>query len=194
MTLLRRAPREVYRVYSEEEFLADPLCDKRMRELDAARGGRRLNRIAGMTVLVAATGAVGGLVAWTSAPSIAGSRRRERERSHPAVASVGQIRSSAPRVWRVREGVARRSQAHTRVRTAKRRGGTPFSRARARRRDITPSPISTLRSVSASDQGSAPSPQTGRAMAVALANTPPPATAVAVRPTPPGQSEFGFER
>ena len=42
MTLLRRAPREVYRVYGEDEFLADPLCDERMRKLPAAAGARRL--------------------------------------------------------------------------------------------------------------------------------------------------------
>lgn len=108
MTLLRRAPREVYRVYSEAEFLANPLCDERMWRVDATAGVRRLNRIAGATVLVAAVGAVGALIAWTSTPSIAGSRRRERPRTHPVLASNGPTPASAPRVWRVREGGADR--------------------------------------------------------------------------------------
>jgi hypothetical protein len=194
MTLLRRAPREVYRVYSEEEFLADPLCDERMRKPDAAAGGRRLNRIAGATVLVAAAGAVGGLIAWTSAPSIAGSRRRERQRPHPAVASIGRTPASRPRVWRAREGGTRSAHVRANGHTARRRDRSQPARRRARRHDITPNPISTLSSVSAPGQGGAPSPQTPPAMAASPANTPPAATVVAVRVAPSDQTEFGFER
>jgi hypothetical protein len=102
MRFLRRAPREVYRVYSEDEFLADPLCDTRAQPIRPVAGGRRLSRIAGATVLVAAAGAVGGLIAGTSAPSLAGSRRRERQRTHSAVASIGSTGASRPRVWRTR--------------------------------------------------------------------------------------------
>lgn len=194
MTLLRRAPREVYRVYSEEEFLADPLCDERTGTLDAAAGARRLNRIAGATVLVAAAGAVGGLIAWTITPSIAGNRRRERQRAQPAVASIGRTPTSRPRVWRAQEGGARSAHVPASRHTAGRFDHSQSARPRAHRNVITPIRLSTLSSVRALSHGGAPSAEQASVIAVSPADTPPAASAVAVRPAPPDQTEFGFER
>jgi hypothetical protein len=75
MTLLRRAHREVYRVYSEEEFFACVDHDGRSERAGAA-GERRMHRVAGATVLLAATGAMGGLIAVTSLSTATGARRR----------------------------------------------------------------------------------------------------------------------
>lgn len=73
MTLLRRRPREVYRVFTEEEYLNGAELD-----LDLGTGGERpataeparrssnpprLRRVAGAAMLVGAIGAVGGVVA-----------------------------------------------------------------------------------------------------------------------------------
>lgn len=194
MTLLRRAPREVYRVYSEEEFLADPLCDERMGKLDAAAGARRLNRIAGATVLVAAAGAVGGLIAWTITPSIAGNRRRERQRAQPAVVSIGRAPASRPRVWRAQEGADRSAHVRASEHTARRRDRSQSARPRALRHRITPIRGSALSSVSALSHGGAPSPENASVIAGSPADTPSAAAAVAVRPAAPDQTEFGFER
>lgn len=193
MMLLRRAPREVYRVYSEAEFLADPLCDERMRKVDATARVRRLNRIAGATVLVAAAGAVGALIAWTSTPSIAGSRRRERPRTHPVLASNGQNSASAPRVWRVREGGARSAQARASGHPASRRDYSQHQSPRTRRQDITPSPIGAPRRVSTLGRGGAPSPIPPE-MAAPRVDASSPAAAVSVTPASSDETEFGFER
>jgi hypothetical protein len=194
MTLLRRAPREVYRVYSEDEFLSDPLCDERMGKLDAAASARRLNRIAGATVLVAAAGAVGGLIASTITPSIAGNRRLERQRAQPAVASIGRTPASRPRVWRAQEGGARSAHVPSSRHTVIRLDHSQSARPRARENDITPIRLSTLSSVRALSHGGAPSTENASVIAVSPADPPPAAPAVAVRPTPPDQTEFGFER
>jgi hypothetical protein len=196
MTLLRRAPREVYRVYGEAEFLADPLCDERMRKPDAAAGARRLNRIAGATVLVAAAGAVGGLIAWTSTPSIASNRRRERQRAQPAVASIGRTPASRPRVWRAREGADRSAHVPAGGYKLRRRDRFQSARPHALRRRIAPVHGSTLSSVSVRGRGGAPSPENVSAIAGSPAGTPSAAAAVAVavRPAAPDQTEFGFER
>jgi hypothetical protein len=193
MTLIRRAPREVYRVYSEAEFLADPLCDEQVRNIDATAGVRRLNRIAGATVLVAAAGAVGAMIAWTSTPSIAGSRRRERPRTHPALASNGPTPASAPRVWRVQEGGARSAHVRASGHPASRRDHSQPQTQRARRHEITPSPIGALRQVSTLGQRGTPSP-TPPVMAASPVDASSPAAAVPATPAPSDETEFGFER
>jgi hypothetical protein len=70
MTLLRRAPRAVYRVYSEEDYLNGAgaelaSIDQWPAALEPARQGfgeRRLRRVAGVTMLAGAVGLVGGAV------------------------------------------------------------------------------------------------------------------------------------
>jgi hypothetical protein len=75
MTVLRRAPREVYRVYGEDEFLARVADHRDVEPAAPASAQRLLHRVAGTTMLLAAAGMVGGLVALTSLSSGAGSRR-----------------------------------------------------------------------------------------------------------------------
>jgi hypothetical protein len=76
MTLLRRRPREIYRVYSEEEYLdgagsafaiagESPVDEPSPRVTGPARQAvleRRLHRVAGVAVLAGTIGAVAGLV------------------------------------------------------------------------------------------------------------------------------------
>jgi DNA-directed RNA polymerase specialized sigma24 family protein len=98
MMLLRRAPREVYRVYGEEEFFATA-ADERSEPTDGA-GEHRLQRVAGATVLLAAAGAVGGLIAITSLSTAAGARRRARADLLAGVRLSGHARAARSRVWR----------------------------------------------------------------------------------------------
>jgi hypothetical protein len=85
MTLLRRAPREVYRVYSEEEFF-DGVAHEQLFEpiLSAERGERRLRRLAGAAMLAGAVGTVGGAIAVDSSRPARGPGRRIGADSHAA--------------------------------------------------------------------------------------------------------------
>jgi len=67
VTSLRRAPREVYRLYDEEAFFAGADQEERRKSATTPPGGRRLRRIAGTTTLLAAMGATGGLIAGAQA-------------------------------------------------------------------------------------------------------------------------------
>jgi hypothetical protein len=99
MMLLRRAHREVYRVYSEEEFFTCVDHEERS-EPAGAVGERRLQRVAGATVLLAAAGAVGGVIAITSMSSTTGVRRRTGARLLAATRSFMYPRSARAHVWR----------------------------------------------------------------------------------------------
>jgi hypothetical protein len=66
MTLLRRRPREIYRVYSEEEYLGGAGSELGAGTESASAGTHRLHRIVGVAVLVGATGMVGAVVALNS--------------------------------------------------------------------------------------------------------------------------------
>lgn len=113
MTLLRRRPREVYRVFTEEEYLNGAEL-----EFDLGAGGEhpatveparrssdtpRLRRAAGVTMLVGAIGAVGGVVALNGAWAHRGAGRRTGHlvasmRSRVAGSSAPVVTaSSAPR-------------------------------------------------------------------------------------------------
>jgi hypothetical protein len=98
MTLLRRAPREVYRVYAEDEFFASQVADETF-AVPSRGADRRLLRLAGGAMLLAAVGAVGGLVAITSLSS---APRVGRRRGSGLLAAAG-LRGSSPlagaRVW-----------------------------------------------------------------------------------------------
>jgi hypothetical protein len=98
MTLLQRPPREVYRVFDEDEFLARGGPEHHSASAPPSGGQRRLRRIAGTTVLVAATGAVGGLLAMAGVFSVSGNRRRAGARLFAATAPSGVPRSSSSHV------------------------------------------------------------------------------------------------
>ncbi|MGH2865236.1 MAG: hypothetical protein ACRDJX_08310 [Solirubrobacteraceae bacterium] len=193
MTLLRRKPREVYRVYSEDEFLADPLCDERMRSRDGASGGRRLKRVLGATLLFAALGAIAGLIAWTTALPAAG-RRRERARTLAAVASIGPTRAPRPRVWRTRAPAAPAGQAHLGRRSVKRHDRAQPAGLRARRHAITSIRGGALRLARAAGRLNAAAPYGVRPVGAASADAPSALAAVAAGPPRPDHTEFGFER
>jgi hypothetical protein len=76
MMLLRRAHREVYRVYGEEDFLAGADQEERFTAAASGAGERRLRRAAGAAMLVGAVSAVGGLIVLNSLPPVKGTGRR----------------------------------------------------------------------------------------------------------------------
>jgi hypothetical protein len=90
MTLLRRRPREVYRVYSEDEYLNGAglevgagmevaAGDGWPAPVGPARKGggeRRLRRAAGVAMLAGAVGTVGGVVVMTGSRAHSGAGRR----------------------------------------------------------------------------------------------------------------------
>src|SRR5580692_272813 len=77
MTLLRRAPREVYRVYSEAEFFDGPADTELFTPTHASGAGeRRLRRLAGAAMLAGAVGTMGGAVVLAGSRPARGSGRR----------------------------------------------------------------------------------------------------------------------
>jgi hypothetical protein len=89
MTLLARAPREVYRVYSEEEFFGEDglrggVAGAGLFELvgSPGTGERRLRRLAGVAALAGAVGAVGATFAATGPWPAAGAGRSAVADSH----------------------------------------------------------------------------------------------------------------
>lgn len=76
MTLVQRRPREVYRVFDEDEFLVRSDDERRAMPPTPVAAERRLRRIAGATVLVAAAGAVCGLLVAPAVFPVSGTRRR----------------------------------------------------------------------------------------------------------------------
>jgi hypothetical protein len=196
MTLLRRAPREVYRVYDEEEFFARADRDECFGSTGAS-GEPRLRRVAGVTVLLAAAGAVGGLIAITSLSAATGARRRVGARrlattGPPASARAASARAAAAHVWRASPSVdvlGRPSvrgqdlaQAAGRV-VLVHHGGTPRRAAALQR-----APVSEGSPEPAVREQSTPVAEATTAQPVSSVAS---ASATAQRA---GQSEFGFER
>ena len=108
VTLLRRSPREVYRVYTEEEYLNGaglepavaltegwPVAPARI-----AAHARRLHRVVGMALLAGAVGTVGGVVAANNPWAQRGVGRRPgslvAEARSPRVVRSRITRSSVP--------------------------------------------------------------------------------------------------
>jgi hypothetical protein len=192
MTLLRRAPREVYRVYAEDEFFAGPGLDERWEADACGPESRRLHRAAGATMLLAAVGALGGLITVTSLSSTARARRQVGSGPLAATASLGSSAAASAHVWREparveadrhrgarARGIPVRARPRTGIST--RAASIPRSRT-AHERDRTvpveaPTTVSSVRMVAdASPASSAPAPPTQS-------------------PTPsPVPAEFGFER
>lgn len=71
MGMLRRTRRQVYRVYSEEEFLSDPtaLTDWSASPAERVSRERRLGRLAGIAALTGVVGTVVGAIALASVGS-----------------------------------------------------------------------------------------------------------------------------
>jgi hypothetical protein len=190
MTLLRRAHREVYRVYSEEEFFACVDHDGRSERAGAA-GERRMHRVAGVTVLLAATGAVGGLIAVTSLSTAMGARRRAGASLLAATRSLMPTQATHVRVWRESPGVDgfRRPSVHA-LRVARN-----TTRVMLLRRERAPRGAAAARHVAVAN---ATGTVAVREQDTPIAATTPVQSVRAVASTaatsqPSGQ-EFGFER
>jgi hypothetical protein len=106
MTLARRAPREVYRIYDEEEFLAEDWVEcLHAAPPQRAQGGeeRRSGRLAGVAMLCAATGVFGGVIVVSRLSSAKSSRRTlDRAVRATATALIGPARVTRTRVWQAR--------------------------------------------------------------------------------------------
>jgi hypothetical protein len=194
MGIPRKADRDVYRVYSEEEFLADaptPI-EWSLTPVVGLPRERRLRRLAGVAALTGAVGTVGGVVAVASIGSRASGQRvavraevRVAARAVPGVAAraVPRVeairRSSAPvgRVRAIRRTPVRRRPAHAHPAGASARGSRASTRSGVRAQ-----PIATLatRPESSAPVRTAAEPELNAA-AQALAK-------------PAVHSEFGFER
>jgi hypothetical protein len=202
MTLLRRAPREVYRVYSEDEFFAAAAPDEDQGTASHPNSaGHQLQRIAGVTILLAVVGVVGGIVAITSVSRVAGARRRGIGRLSAASGSSGRARGGVAPVHTGmaipshlgksvgRSGVAAHiAGRRSRVRTAGKRFAAPEHGGRSRgggSREASRSPVESVSGprhvVQAADTGAPVS------VADAWADT-------STSAPQPVQAEFGFER
>lgn len=202
---MRRAARERFRVYTEEEFFADPAVVLHERSIPSH--GRR-SRIAGVALLVGAIGSVAGVAgAWllaspryvragratparsasaaVSASTAVGPRDVQSSSSAIAAASPGA--TIASRVARRRSMPVRRGTISPRM-----RGGSPDSRAhRAGRPERRISDGSAATVLSAVVAG----PTTARPTAVAEVGQPRAAFARAGAPAAlHRRGEFGFER
>jgi hypothetical protein len=183
MTLLRRAPREVYRVYGEHEFLADACHDEGFAAVASETGPRRLHRMAGATMLLAAMGAVGGLIALTSLSSVARGGRRVRADLLAATGSLISSRAARAHVWRERAGSGAPGHQSVRERQADRIRSARSAATRPRAAAVG------LRHPLAPIEAPAPAPIEAPPASVARLTA---RASSALRQ--PGQSEFGFER
>jgi hypothetical protein len=191
MSLLQRTPREVYRVFDEDEFLVRGADQLGNHSAPPVAAERRLRRILGATVLVAAAGAIGGLLAVAGVLSVSGPRRRTRVR---LFAATGLAPSSA-----------RAQTVGGRHLTVS--GGSRDAAVRGRSKRIAVSRRSRLDVRSVGKRGAISGPTGGRARALAFVAAP---RSTSVEATPsagdrppavdgpqlqhPGRPEFGFER
>ncbi len=198
MTALRRAPREVYRVYGEDDFLAR-VAERQDIEPTAPGGAEGLlRRIAGATMLLAAAGLVGGLVALTSLSSGAGTRRRIAGGLLVAGGSRGapsrrSARVAHAEVWREATGAgwSRRHAAQERTTDRMRIHQRAEEAARLPSERSEPRVASPERTLAVADDAE---PRSAQIEAVTSTRASAGATAVVPQPQRSEQSEFGFER
>ena len=223
MTLLRRRPREVYRVYTEEEYLngaelepAMVLAGRWPVEVESARNGageRRLRRVAGMAMLAGAVGTVGGVVAANNPWAHRGAGRRPgslvAEARSPRI--VRSISDSDPASAPPPVSTLARPPEITRSRAARHRGASRTSPNRhsvhlhaGRRGGSDTHPRGGVAVVvdyspdASAGGAAAPSASAGETTAAVSsadeATTPVSASAATVRAGTGTQAEFGFER
>ncbi len=190
MTLLRRAPREVYRVYGEEEFLASAGMEETFEDLADSRD-RRMQRLAGATLLVAITGVAGGLVVVTSLPSAAGGTRRAAGLLAVAGAVV-RGRAAHAHAWRTSAAAAVRVNLPAPAGTQRLIPRQLVARSEPVGGALATRPVPASRRVFVSAQS-----RTAARLEPATQPQPATQTAAASQPAAPRQpepSEFGFER
>jgi hypothetical protein len=139
MALLRRAPREVYRVFSESDFLAGADADEQWQPVAAdAGGGRRPHRFAVAAMLAGALAGVAAVLALHRSPAqaprrsiatpAAGEARPARPGAGKEIASASEDPRAMPRAF----GPARTRTVMTRSRAGKSSAsGTPAPAAAA---------------------------------------------------------------
>lgn len=198
MTLLRRAPREVYRVYDEDEFFARADHDERLLESGASGiGERRLRRVAGATMLLAVSGAVLGLVVIAGLPAPSGTRRRAGTALLAATGSIAASRASLgqlphePRTPAASGPQSVRESALDRARVTVRRASPTLS-ASVRARAAEP----PRRALATAQTAVVAAPPYGAASEAAASPSQPVRTmaSAAAAQQRSGQAEFGFER
>lgn len=202
MTPLRRRSRAVYRVYSEDEYLAGadalPDWDAPVAEPSSLSAGpgmpaaqprstmsgcsarpagasreRRLRRLAGAAALTGAVGTVGGMVGLAGMRAHAGNRTEIAEhRAPPPRMAVPRTNTSAVRVPRRQRHVVHLDRAR-RIRAGRRSRSAGVTLARTPRSQARHAPEISAQAVVASAAQGAPSETEAR---------------------PGAQSEFGFER
>jgi hypothetical protein len=176
LILLRRAPRTVYRVFDEEEYLSGS-GEEECFTAPASGAHRRLRRAASAAMLVGTVSAIGGLVTLSDVWPVRGSGRRLGVGLRDLAGALISPRAARTHDWRERER-ARRPREGARAAGAAVRAGGPVQPSGRRR---TPG-----RSASAP----APRAPTDTAL-VALARS---TVGQSVPLARAGQAEFGFER
>jgi hypothetical protein len=84
MTPLRGHPRDLYRVYDEDEFLDGTVGAEFFEPAAPRRSERRLHRLAGAAMLAGAVGTAGGVIALNGLPRLGGTGIKAREILRPA--------------------------------------------------------------------------------------------------------------
>ncbi len=201
MNLLRRAPREMYRVYDEEEFLADPGAE--LARVGSLRAGAIL--IAGLVaLLVGVMSLLGALLPSERRPVKSALARMRGDRRtapafvspslHPTIASLHPtIASLHPTIASRHSTIVLSDRAHAARRVAERLRGVVRVRVTGAERVL----VSGLRPSQTQVQGVAVTQAPGAAIAAAPAATPAaaPATVAGARASAEIQpGEFGFER
>jgi hypothetical protein len=208
VTLLRRAPREVYRVYGEDEFWASSereLLDggNRVGRTDAtasAAGRRPLRRMVVSTALLAGAGAVGGLMAVTGAAPSPHATQRAVAGVLARDGFVAAPRAGGVHIWRERASshVSRSRAAWARRVARGVSAGGPASAptdgvagtvAPRAAHAIGPTDPGAPIEVAAVSVSSRPVPIESPAGSVDT-----PSASAPAQPSSPGRSEFGFER
>jgi hypothetical protein len=203
VTLLRRVPREVYRVYAEDEFFAlsvDPFVDTERLERTAASAaethGRMLRRLVGPTLVLTVAGAVGGL-ALLADRSPSAPARHSYGREIAASGSPGRSRTARAQVWRGPARLNPSAGAAPKIRGG--RHGELVRRIAALAHGTPPHAArgTLARRVLAAVRGglAAASPESTHAsVGIAAVPAAAPVQASAGPAGNPGQAEFGFER
>src|SRR5271163_1221066 len=202
MAILRRAPRQMYRVYSAEEFAdAGMVTDWDGRPAQRVSRERRFRRLAGAAALTGAVGTVGGAIAFASLGSrstglqIAASATPRVRAAGPSVIPApppdAVQRAGAGRLPLTRQDARARPSAAGNGSAARPRGRPPTSRrSRWPSQGAVGSRAAVLQSAERSPSPAVPVVQTASAVVVVPATGAPAETPKQA----PTQGEFGFER
>jgi hypothetical protein len=215
MMPLSRAPRQVYRVFDEQEFLAEDWVDALQTACPegAERPGseRRHRRLVGAAMLCSAVSAVGGLVVVNCLSSVTGSRRSLDRSLRTVAEAIGPARVLPTHVWRasmLADGLGRRSQHGDRVEAGGRArlGDTravafevdTHARGSVRRVAANPQPTYVATTGVTSDVPSAGAvalnDSSGDQRFVGESSPDGPRASASAAAASPARAEFGFER